>query len=85
MKIIEEGISPANSMKLYELLVNPKKTFKIKVELCAYVEGLVDLRNLCYYLEGDGTDMCFKVFRRIKAFQDLYPNGAMKTLPSTYG
>ena len=83
MKIVEQGISPANSMKLCDLLLDPKKSFKLKVELCAYVEGLEDLRNLCYFLEGDGADMCFKVFGRIKAFQDLYPNGAMKTLPST--
>ena len=83
MKIVEGGISPANSMKLYELLVDPKKSFKLRVELCAYVEGLEDLRSLCYFLEGDGTDMCFKVFGRIKAFQDLYPRGAMKTMPST--
>ena len=83
MKIVEQGISPANSMKLYDLLLDPKKSFKLKVELCAYVEGLEDLRNLCYLLEGDGTDVCFKVFGRIKAFQDLYPGGAMKTLPST--
>ena len=83
MKIVEQGISPANSMKLCDLLLDPKKSFKLKVELCAYVEGLEDLRNLCYLLEGDGTDVCFKVFGRIKAFQDVYPDGAMKTLPST--
>ena len=46
MKIIEEGVSPANSMKLCDLLLDPKKSFKLKGELCAYVEGLEDLRNL---------------------------------------
>ena len=50
MKIVEDGISPANSMKLYELLVDPKKSFKLRVELCGYVEGLEDLRSLCYFL-----------------------------------
>ena len=29
MKIIKEGVSPANSMKLYVLLMNQKKTFKL--------------------------------------------------------
>ena len=83
MKIVKERISPVNSMKLCDLLLDPKKSFKLKVELFAYVAGLEDLRNLCYFLEGDGTDMCFKVFGRIKAFQDLYPGSTMKTLPST--
>ena len=55
----------------------------MRVELSAYVEGLFDLRNICYFLEGDGTDMYFKIFHRIKAFQDLYPNGTMKIMPST--
>ena len=83
MRIVEEGFSPANATKLYNLLVNQAKLFKLKIELSAYVEGLYDLRNLCYFLEGDGTDMAFKVSCQINSFQNLYPNGAMKTLPST--
>ena len=55
----------------------------LKIELVAYVEGLEDLRNLCYFLEGDWTDMCFKVAGRIKAFQDLFPDWEMNDLPST--
>ena len=63
--------------------MNQAKLFKLKIELSAYVEGLYDLGNLCFFLEGDGTDMPFKVSRRINSFQNLYPNGAMKILPST--
>jgi hypothetical protein len=44
---------------------------------------LFDLRNLCYYLEGNGTDLPFKVAGRIQAFKEMYPNGQMKTLPAT--
>ena len=54
----------------------------LRIELCAYVEGLKDLKVLCYFLEGDGTDMPFQVYKRLKAFKDSFPDGTMKTLPS---
>ena len=82
-KIADDGISPSNSTKLLILLTDANKLHMLKIELAAYVEGLEDLRNLCYFLEGDWTDMCFKVAGMIKAFQDLFPDGEMKELPST--
>ena len=57
--------------------------FTVKIELSAYVEGLEDLRHLCYFLEGDGTDMPFVVAERIKKFTDKFPEGQLKVLPST--
>ena len=47
VRIVEEGVSPANANELYNLLVNQAKSFKLKIELSAYVEGLYDLQNLC--------------------------------------
>lgn len=82
-KIVTDGVSPANSSKLLGLLRDPRKSWTLRVELSAYIEGLEDLRHLCYFLEGDGTDMAFHVANRLKAFTDLFPNGQMKTLPST--
>ena len=81
-RLVEEGISPANAMKLLQLLTNQTKMHTLQIELCAYIEGLKDLRVLCYFLEGDGTDMPFHVYQRLKDFKDLFPDGQMKTLPS---
>ena len=38
------------------------------------------LRNLCYYLEADWTDLAFKCGARIDAFVAMFPNGEMKPL-----
>eukprot|EP00978_Attheya_sp_CCMP212_P031566 scaffold119902_cov40-Attheya_sp.AAC.1 len=80
----DDGISPRTSAKLLNLLLDERKNFQLQVEMAAYhVEALFDLWNLCYYLEGDGTDLPFKVAGRIQAFKEMYSNGQMKKLPAT--
>ena len=81
-RLVAEGISPANSMKLLVLLTDEMKRHTLRIELCAYVEGLKDLKMLCYFLEGDGTDMPFQVHQRLKEFKQSFPDGNMKPLPS---
>ena len=56
---------------------------QIKIELCAYIDGLFELRNMCYYLETDTNDVTFKVARRVEEFTTKFPEGTMMYLPST--
>ena len=56
-----KGVSPENSTKLLNLLLDPLLSRKLKIQLAAYVEGLYPLRNLCYYLEADWSDLTFLV------------------------
>jgi hypothetical protein len=49
-KNVKDGISPRNSAKLLNLLLDERKNLQLQVEMAAYVEALFDLRNLCYYL-----------------------------------
>ena len=82
-KIVEEKVSSVNGYKLLNLLTDQVKIWQLKVELSAYVEGLKDLRHLCYFLEGDGTDLPFKVGFRISQLEDTFPRREIPTLPST--
>ena len=65
------------------MLLDETQAWYLKIELASYVECLFDLRNLCYFLEGDGTDMPFKVGERLDRILNKYPNGEMKKLRST--
>jgi hypothetical protein len=82
-KNVQDGISPRNSAKLLNPLLDECKNLQLQVEMAAYVEAMYNMRNLCYYLEGDGTDLPFKVAGRIQAFKEMYPNGQIKKLPPT--
>jgi len=81
--VTNEGISSSNAPKLLRMLLDEAQMWYLKIELSAYVEVLEDLRNLCYFLEGDGTDMPFKVGARLNNLAEQYPNGQMKELRST--
>jgi len=65
------------------MLLDEAQMWYLKIELSAYVEVLEDLRNLCYFLEGDGTDLPFMVGERLNHLAEQYPNGQMKELRST--
>ena len=83
--IVTEGVSKWNAAKLLLILLNDRKSWQLKIELSAYVEGLYDLRNLCYYLEADTTDMPFKVGRRLRALSQSHNDGMqLESLPSTH-
>ena len=82
-QIADQGISPKNSFSLLNLLLDNTKSKYLKIELSAYVEVLFDLYNLCYFLEGDGTDMPFRTGERLDRMVDLYSEGRMKDLSST--
>jgi plastocyanin len=81
--VVRKGISPANSTKLLNLLLDPLKSKKLAIELSAYVEVLFPLRNLCYWLERDDTDVAFRVADKMNEFQAMFPDGTMMNLPST--
>ncbi|KAL7531433.1 LOW QUALITY PROTEIN: hypothetical protein ACHAXR_004040 [Thalassiosira sp. AJA248-18] len=82
-EVAAKGLSPRNSSKLLIILSNEVQCWQLKIELAAYVEGLFDLRNLCYWLETSRTDTPFRVGKRIDEFLSLYAGGKMKKLPST--
>jgi len=82
-RVARKKISPANSAKLLNLLLDPLLGRKLKIVLAAYVEGLYPLRNLCYWIESDATDIAFRVGERIEEFKALFPGGAMMKLPKT--
>ena len=82
IKITNKGISPRNAAKLLNMLLDPTVSWRLKIELAATVEGLFDLRNDCYFLESDATDMPFKVAERIGNFLSQFSGGKMKSLPS---
>ena len=82
-RVATKKISPANSSKLLNLLLDPLSGRKLKILLSAYVEGLKPLRDLCYWIESDATDIAFRVGERIEKFQSLFPGGTMMKLPST--
>lgn len=73
--VAAKGHSPRNyTNKLLSLLLDEAKCHQLKIELSAYIEALADLRNLCYFLEGDGTD---------GSFLSMYSSGNLKKMPST--
>ena len=82
-RVATKKISPANSSKLLNLLLDPLLGRKLKIVLAAYVEGLNPLRNLCYWIESDATDIAFRVGQRIEEFKGLFPGGSMMNLPKT--
>ena len=55
----------------------------LKIELAAYVEVLSDLRGLCRFLQGDGTDIAFYMGQQLDKVVKQYPNGQMKRLRTT--
>eukprot|EP00956_Cyclotella_meneghiniana_P030870 scaffold79196_cov36-Cyclotella_meneghiniana.AAC.6 len=59
--LAQKKLSPANSSKLLNLLLDPIKSMQLKIELSAYVEGLRPLHDICYWLETDATDVPFRV------------------------
>lgn len=81
--VTNEGISSSNAPKLLRMLLDEAQMWYLKIELSAYVEVLEDLRNLCYFLEGDGTDLPFMVGGRLNHLAEQYPNGQMKKFRST--
>ena len=81
-RIVTVKTSQANSATLLNLLLDPARSNQLKIELAAYVDGIFELRNLCYYLEADWTDLAFKCSARIDDFVDMFPNGEMKPLKS---
>ena len=81
--VANKGFSSKNSAKLLKMLLDETQAWYLKIELASYVETLFDLRNLCYFLEGDGTDMPFKVGERLDRIRDKYPNGVMNRMRST--
>eukprot|EP00956_Cyclotella_meneghiniana_P025063 scaffold51458_cov24-Cyclotella_meneghiniana.AAC.4 len=81
--VVDKGIAPRNSSKLLEMLLDPVKSRVLKIQLSAYVEGLRPLRDACYYLESDATDLPFKVAARLEEYQSQFPSGSMMNLPST--
>ncbi len=83
IRVARKGISPRNSSKLLKLLYDDCFVWYLKIQLSAYIETLADLRNLCYFLEGDGTDMPFKVGERLDLISSFYEGGRMRKLPST--
>ena len=81
-KVVAKKLSKANAHALLNLLLDPAKKIQLEIELAAYVDGLHELRNLCYYLESDGTDVPFKCGARIDEFMDMFAGGKMKPLRS---
>ena len=82
-RVAAKKVSPANSAKLLALLLDPLLSRKLKIQLASYVEVLFPLRNLCYWLESDATDLPFRVGEKIESFQLKFPGGSMMNLPST--
>ena len=82
-RVALKGVSPANSSKLLNLLLDPLMSWKLKIQLSSYVEALFPLRNLCYWFETDATDVAFRVGERMADFENMFPGGAMMSLPST--
>ena len=83
VEIIKKKLSPKNLKKLLDMLMDPILSWRLQIHLCAYVEALFPLRNLCYWLESDATDLPFKVAERIEKFEALFPQGRMMELPGT--
>jgi hypothetical protein len=78
-----DGVSPSKRSKLLALLTEKQKMWTLKIELSAYVESLKELRDLCYFLEGDDTDMVFQAADRVECFVAKFPGGSLGPLPST--
>jgi len=83
IEVAQRKIAPENSHKLLNLLLDPIKSRMLKIQLSAYVEALFPLRNLCYYLESDATDLGFVMADKIADFKALLPDGSMMNLPSS--
>lgn len=72
-QVVEDKIAPANSSKLLAILLDKPRSLMLQIELAAYVEGLQELRDLCYYLEAENTDIPFKCGDEIDKFLNSFP------------
>ena len=82
-RVAQKNVAPTNSSKLLNLLLDPLTNWKLKIQLSLYVEAFSPLHNLCYWLETDATDVAFGVGERVTEFENMFPGGAMMSLPST--
>ena len=82
-RISNTKISPKNSVKLLNLILDPLTSRMLQIQLSAYVKALFPLCNLCNWLETDTMDVAFRVGERLDEFQSLFLGGNMMTLPST--
>lgn len=76
--VIDAGLSKKNTSKLLLLLLDEKKLWQLKIELAVYKKRIEDIRNLCYFLEGNGTDIPFKVGFWLGRLHKTYNSGNLK-------
>ncbi|KAL7535559.1 LOW QUALITY PROTEIN: hypothetical protein ACHAWF_005201 [Thalassiosira exigua] len=72
----------ANASALLRLILDKAKTFQLKIELAASTEGYDPLRQLCYYLEDESSDLPFLCAEKIDKYVGMFPNGHIWALPS---
>ena len=81
-KMVAQGISAASAPKLLVMLTDPRTAWIIRVQLSALVEGLYEMRNLAYGMEGDGAEVATGG-ARLRRLHALCPPGAVPPMPST--
>ena len=73
-----ENLAPSNSTKLRDILSDPAKYRKLKIEFAVTVDAMAPFVKATYYLEGDGA-LTFNVYECLsKLFSTVsnphYPN-----------
>lgn len=80
-KLIEEKICVGNAGKLLEMVLCPRTSRLLAIELAAYVYGLEAFVKFTHKSEGDG-ELCFKVGCQVEDLFDMYPDRGLCRMPS---
>lgn len=81
MQIVAEKVSKTSAPKLLLMLTDEATMWYLKIQMCAFVEGLEELRNMCYALEGDGQLIFFGGSRLVE-MQVTCPRNGVPNMPS---
>ena len=81
-QLVKEKISKLSAAKLLVMLTDPATMWLVKIQMSAMVEGLRQLRNLCYGLEGDNV-LIIKGGLRLRRLKIYCPLGCIPPLPKT--
>lgn len=80
-RLVEQNICCKNALEVKEMLLCPKVSLLLKIELAAYVEGLMEFVKFCYNMEADG-EIPFLAGAFLEKVTDAYPNGDLPSMPS---
>jgi hypothetical protein len=80
-KLIEQNVCTKNTLEAQGMILCPRVSLLLKIELAAYVEGLMELLKFCYCMEADG-EIPFEAGAYVDKMYDIYPDQSSPHMPS---